>query len=293
MKKKLTFIQKNDLIVSHKNAFFFNKDLALFQKKFSSHRLNNELARASTFNYERLDGAMLNELLEVCSIEEILENRGLIEKKPRTLDELKAIILGFNIPNFVNPDTFEVLGEELLFDLNKIEDNNEIHRIVDNIVNPKIESIDEVKSIFAANGFNIESINDNFFADFIGLVKTDIENSLDDKYSFLPKLEDEQKDPPLQAYAEPSEKEAGGSELTNEGFEPDNQENAANAASTKATKDVVQSSNISKGPEPAKKGFEPNAETKSEQAAKASDSKVRSTTKTDKKKEVKARNSRK
>ena len=72
---KLTFAQKNDLVVKYKGKKYFGKDLALFQKHFSSNRLMNDLARANDFTFERLDGQMLYLLLDKVSMEEILTNR--------------------------------------------------------------------------------------------------------------------------------------------------------------------------------------------------------------------------
>jgi len=75
---KLSFSQKNDLVVKHKEKKHFGKDLELFQKYFPSHRLMNDLARANAFSFEGLDGQMLYLLLDKVSMEDILKNR---EKK--------------------------------------------------------------------------------------------------------------------------------------------------------------------------------------------------------------------
>jgi len=53
---KLSFTQKNDLVVKHKGLKHFSKDLELFQKHVPSNPLNNDLARANEFSFERLDG---------------------------------------------------------------------------------------------------------------------------------------------------------------------------------------------------------------------------------------------
>ena len=71
----LSFSQKNDLVVKHRDKRCFSKDLELFQKYFQLHRLMNDLARANEFTFERLDGQMLYLLLDKTSIEEILNNR--------------------------------------------------------------------------------------------------------------------------------------------------------------------------------------------------------------------------
>ena len=76
---KLPFTQKNDLVVKHKTKKYFSKDLELFQKHCPSNPLNNDLARANEFSFERLDGQMLYILLDKVPIDEILKNR---EEKP-------------------------------------------------------------------------------------------------------------------------------------------------------------------------------------------------------------------
>jgi len=80
---KLSFSQKNDLVVKQKAKKHFGKDLELFQKHCPSDRLMNELARANEFTFERLDGQMLYELLDKVSIDEILKNRN--EKNQNTV----------------------------------------------------------------------------------------------------------------------------------------------------------------------------------------------------------------
>jgi chromosome segregation ATPase len=77
--KNLSFAEKNNFVIKHKNGKYFSKDLELFKKHFPIHRLNNELARANIYTHDRLDSQMLYVLLEKISPEEILENR--IEKE--------------------------------------------------------------------------------------------------------------------------------------------------------------------------------------------------------------------
>jgi len=83
---KLSFSQKNDLVVKYKGKKHFGKDLELFQKYFPSDRLMNDLARANEFTYERMDGQMLYLLLDKVSIDDILKNREektvIIEQQP-------------------------------------------------------------------------------------------------------------------------------------------------------------------------------------------------------------------
>ena len=94
--KKISFQNKNNLIVKHKNGEYFSKDLELFKKHCPGHILNNELAKANKFSYARLDGLMLSYLLDVVSIEDILENRTQEkqpEPEPRTENEIKTLLI--------------------------------------------------------------------------------------------------------------------------------------------------------------------------------------------------------
>lgn len=94
--KKISFQEKNNLIVKHKNGEYFSKDLELFKKHCPGHSLNNELAKANKFSYARLDGLMLSYLLDVVSIEDILENRTQEkqpELEPRTEDEIRTLLI--------------------------------------------------------------------------------------------------------------------------------------------------------------------------------------------------------
>lgn len=94
--KKISFQEKNNLIVKHKNGEYFSKDLELFKKHCPGHALNNELAKANKFSYARLDGLMLSYLLDVVSIEDIMENRTQEKQpklEPRTEDEIRTLLI--------------------------------------------------------------------------------------------------------------------------------------------------------------------------------------------------------
>lgn len=94
--KKLTFAEKNDLIVKHKGAASFDRDLELFKKYYPAHSLLKDLARANSFSFARLDGQMLGLLLDVASIDEILENREKEPEKPiepKTIEEIKQLLI--------------------------------------------------------------------------------------------------------------------------------------------------------------------------------------------------------
>lgn len=92
----IKFSQKNNLIVKHKNGDYFSKDLELFKEHCPGHPLNTELSKANKFSYARLDGLMLSELLEIITIEEILENREQekqSEPEPRTESEIISLLV--------------------------------------------------------------------------------------------------------------------------------------------------------------------------------------------------------
>lgn len=93
--KKLTFAEKNDLIVKHKGAASFDRDLELFKKHCPAHSLLKDLARANSFSFARLDGQMLGLLLDNVSIDEILENRTKEPEQPidpKTIEEIKELL---------------------------------------------------------------------------------------------------------------------------------------------------------------------------------------------------------
>jgi hypothetical protein len=71
----MTFAERNTLIIKHSDPAEFYKDIELFKKHFPNHKLNKELARANRFTHSRLDGSMLNILLQKIPLSEILANR--------------------------------------------------------------------------------------------------------------------------------------------------------------------------------------------------------------------------
>lgn len=181
---KLTFTEKNDLIVKHQNRDFFYKDLELFKKHLPIHALINELAQANEYSFDRLDGQMLYALLDIISIDEVLENRGLTVKKPRTLDELKQMLMAaYRISG--DPKEFDLIEDEVLIEINKIEDIKDALNAAYNIIDPKIDTIDLAKQIFIDANLNIEQIEDSFFEDFVGCSIQWIKESIPGKFSFL------------------------------------------------------------------------------------------------------------
>ena len=72
----MKFQDKNDFIVKNTSAQHFEKDLQLFKKHCPKSRLHSELNRVNSFTRKKLDGYMLNELLDKITVDEILKNRG-------------------------------------------------------------------------------------------------------------------------------------------------------------------------------------------------------------------------
>jgi len=132
----LSFSQKNDLVVKHKDKKGFWKDLELFKKHFPSHRLMNDLARANDFTCERLDGQMLYLLLDKLSVDNILKNR---EAKEQAVPEQP---LAENLSN----EKLEELSNRLEELKDDVETNeNDIYDLQSELED-KNASIDELHS---------------------------------------------------------------------------------------------------------------------------------------------------
>jgi hypothetical protein len=71
----MNFAEKNNFVLNHTDGKQFFTDLELFKKHFPNDRLNNDLARANTITYHRLDGTILLRLLDKIPPDEILANR--------------------------------------------------------------------------------------------------------------------------------------------------------------------------------------------------------------------------
>ena len=71
----MTFEEKNRIIMQIASADYFEKDKVLFFKHCSKPKLERDILRANTFTYAKVDGQILNELLNKLTLEEILANR--------------------------------------------------------------------------------------------------------------------------------------------------------------------------------------------------------------------------
>lgn len=71
-----TFEEKNRIIIRIASADHFEKDKELYLKHCSKPKLEREIQRANTFTYAKIDGQILNELLNKLTLDEILANRG-------------------------------------------------------------------------------------------------------------------------------------------------------------------------------------------------------------------------
>ena len=72
----MDFIRKNNFIVNHGGAKYFEKDFELFKRLFPDSPIINSLAKANQYNKKNLDERMLLEILNVVCEEEVLDNRG-------------------------------------------------------------------------------------------------------------------------------------------------------------------------------------------------------------------------
>lgn len=73
--KKLTFIEKNDALVSLKNLEHFEADCLLLQKVNPTSPIHNEIAQVNDFNKESIGSRIILNLLDFVTIEEIEANR--------------------------------------------------------------------------------------------------------------------------------------------------------------------------------------------------------------------------
>jgi hypothetical protein len=74
----MTFPEKNNFVVKHTSAEYFEADKKLYKRLYPDSRLTPELEKANQYNKEHLDGRMLLKILDVVCGETVLENRGII-----------------------------------------------------------------------------------------------------------------------------------------------------------------------------------------------------------------------
>jgi predicted RNase H-like nuclease (RuvC/YqgF family) len=149
--KKLSFTEKNNFIVKHKSGRHFSKDLELFKKYLPvNHRLSNDLARANTHTFERLDGQMLYVLLDIISPEEILENR---KEKP-----VEKVIPVISEPNIATLAAEEL--EKLKERLNALEESNGLNEDLAEELEELKERINTLEESNSFNEFNEDAISE-------------------------------------------------------------------------------------------------------------------------------------
>ena len=108
---KLTFPQKNNFVVKHSDAKFFDKDLELFKQVCPGHKLNNQLTKVSDYNKSKLVGQMLFELLDKITPAEIIANRDkeiIIQPDRKTVEQTKEFLLD---TIGVDEDDIEEMGD--------------------------------------------------------------------------------------------------------------------------------------------------------------------------------------
>lgn len=184
--KKISFQEKNNLIVKHKNGEYFSKDLELFKKHCPGHPLNNDLAKANKFNFARLDGLMISFLLDFIGIEDILKNRLSVNEdlpEQKTEDEIRSLLvdqfeldeadleaLSGIIPLWVEKTDDEIVSavKKLLGD-KSVDDNIDGDDIVEEIEVTPLET--ETSDVTTASQ-TIERDNVKKFTKRIGEAKT-------------------------------------------------------------------------------------------------------------------------
>lgn len=177
--KKLTFAEKNDLIVKYKEAVSFDRDLELFKKHYPGHSLLKDLARANSFSFARLDGQMLGLLLDITSIDKILDNREKDPEKPiepKTIDEINQLLikeLGLDekdlnalskiIPDWITKSDDEILSAvKTLYGENKPADETNGEKSSEaTVVVEKLELPNSPKTqAMIAQAETVEAVND-------------------------------------------------------------------------------------------------------------------------------------
>ena len=134
---KLTFPQKNNFIVKHSDAKFFDKDLELFKKECPGHKLNNQLTRVSDYNKSKLVGQMLSILLDKVTPEEILANREkeiIVQPERKTIEETKDFLLN---TIGVDEDDLEAMGDAYIEFLS-FKSDDELIYLFANILSSRI-----------------------------------------------------------------------------------------------------------------------------------------------------------
>ncbi|MBI9052473.1 MAG: hypothetical protein JEY96_01565 [Bacteroidales bacterium] len=71
----MNFVEKNNAVIRLTNSDQFEADKNLFDEKRPNSKLHKRLRNVNQFNRKELDEAMLFEMLEYVSVQEILANR--------------------------------------------------------------------------------------------------------------------------------------------------------------------------------------------------------------------------
>ena len=140
----MDFIKKNNLVVKHKDANCFEKDLELFKVHCPKSNLHSQIKRVNSFNKHILDSQMLYELLDKVTIEVIINNRNApisdtlpIEGKPEIiLIEEKCIELK------EKESEIEILKSALAAKDSEIEDLKSLQRDLASDLETKEEDLE-------------------------------------------------------------------------------------------------------------------------------------------------------
>jgi len=171
---KLSFIEKNNFVVQHASAEYFEKDKALFIKTFPHSPLIPSLQMVNQFNAKQLDERILLELLENVCCECILENRGIIADFGLSETEAQALVLNNDIESLdieilakvckalkltASDDTLESFIEAItiyLAELNGADDAT-IQEAKKIVIDSDIETLDRKTLMFIANTLKLET----------------------------------------------------------------------------------------------------------------------------------------
>ena len=153
----MKFTDKNDFIVKYSSVDHYDKDIELFKIHCKSSNLHYQLERVNSFNKKKLDGMMLNELLNKVSPDDILNNRvfkteevsdgtteGTTESNSELIKSLEKRINALEESNYYNKDEISDLRSELEDKDASIED---LQLKIEELENKSVKKKDETGGI--------------------------------------------------------------------------------------------------------------------------------------------------
>ncbi|NDV45813.1 hypothetical protein D0T49_01950 [Paludibacter sp. 221] len=178
----MKFTEKNNFIVKHKSKVYFDKDLELFKQHCSGSPLHVDLKRVNSFTMEKLDGMMLYELLEKCTPEEILKNRGIETQNESTeiINSNEEVILLFkdtsiDLEDFNNETLSLFIGKKKEEIIPFIDFLDKIYKLGIDTEIDAIDTTEEVKKIFDSE-FTDDSYPSEAIDQMVGKTEGEIRN---------------------------------------------------------------------------------------------------------------------